>query len=121
MSAEHPESNPSRLAHLPVSFFSTVMGMTGLAIAWQKAHLALGASPIVWQSLAALSSALFVGLLVVYGVKLVRHPNEVTAEWKHPVRVNFFPTISISLLLMVSPSPVPPYFRVVDPSAWVKA
>ena len=47
MSAEHPESNPSRLAHLPVSFFSTVMGMTGLAIAWQKAHLALGASPLV--------------------------------------------------------------------------
>ena len=100
MSAEHPESNPSRLAHLPVSFFSTVMGMTGLAIAWQKAHLALGASPIVWQSLAALSSALFVGLLIVYGVKLVRHPNEVMAEWKHPVRVNFFPTISISLLLL---------------------
>ena len=100
MSAEHPESNPSRLAHLPVSFFSTVMGMTGLAIAWQKAHLALGASPIVWQGLAALSSALFVGLLIVYGVKLVRHPNEVMAEWKHPVRVNFFPTISISLLLL---------------------
>ena len=68
MNAEHPESNPSRLAHLPVSFFSTVMGMTGLAIAWQKAHLALGASPLVWQSLAALSSALFVGLLIVYAV-----------------------------------------------------
>ena len=100
MNAEHPESNPSRLAHLPVSFFSTVMGMTGLAIAWQKAHLALGTSPLVWQSLAALSSALFVGLLIVYGVKLVRHPNEVMAEWKHPVRVNFFPTISISLLLL---------------------
>ncbi len=100
MSAKSLESNPSRLAHLPVSFFSTVMGMTGLAIAWQKANLALGASPIVWQSLAALSSALFVVLLIVYGVKLVRHPNEVIAEWKHPVRVNFFPTISISLLLL---------------------
>ena len=100
MSAAHPESNPSRLAHLPVSFFSTVMGMTGLAIAWQKAHLALGASPLVWQGLALLSSALFVGLLAIYGVKLARHPAEVMAEWKHPVRVNFFPTISISLLLL---------------------
>ena len=80
MNAVHPESNPSRLAHLPVSFFSTVMGMTGLAIAWQKAHLALGASPLVWQVLAALSSALFVGLLIVYGVKLVRHPNEVVTK-----------------------------------------
>ena len=100
MSAEHQESGQSRLAHLPVSFFSTVMGMTGLTIAWQKAHPALGASDLVWQGLAALSSALFVALLLVYGVKFSRHPNEVAAEWKHPVRVNFFPTISISLLLL---------------------
>ena len=100
MSAEHQESGQSRLAHLPVSFFSTVMGMTGLAIAWQKAHPALGASDLVWQGLAVLSSALFVALLLVYGVKFSRHPNEVAAEWKHPVRVNFFPTISISLLLL---------------------
>ena len=100
MSAEHQESGQSRLAHLPVSFFSTVMGMTGLTIAWQKAHPALGASDLVWQGLAVLSSALFVALLLVYGVKFSRHPNEVAAEWKHPVRVNFFPTISISLLLL---------------------
>jgi len=100
MSAEHQESSQSRLAHLPVSFFSTVMGMTGLSIAWQKAHLALAASALVWQSLALLSSALFVGLLVIYGTKIVLFRSEVMGEWKHPVRVNFFPTISISLLLL---------------------
>ena len=93
-------SNQSRLAHLPVSFFSTVMGMSGLAIAWQKAHGALGVSPIIWQSLAVLSSALFVGLLIIYGLKVFRFPADVFNEWKHPVRVNFFPTISISLLLL---------------------
>ena len=93
-------SNQSRLAHLPVSFFSTVMGMTGLAIAWQKAHGAFGVSPIIWQSLAVLSSALFVGMLIIYGLKIFRFPADVFNEWKHPVRVNFFPTISISLLLL---------------------
>ena len=93
-------SNQSRLAHLPVSFFSTVMGMTGLAIAWQKAHLSLGASPIIWQSLAVLSSVLFISLLMIYGLKIFRFPADVLNEWKHPVRVNFFPTISISLLLL---------------------
>lgn len=96
-SSPHPES---RLAHLPVSFFSTVMGLTGLAIAWQKAHLALGLPALVWQGIAGFSSLLFVILLGIYASKVLRHPEEVAAEWKHPVRVNFFPTISISLLLL---------------------
>jgi len=100
MSAEQQESSQSRLAHLPVSLFSTVMGMTGLAIAWQKAHLALGAAALVWQTLALLSSALFIGLLVIFGGKIALFPGQVMGEWKHPVRVNFFPTISISLLLL---------------------
>ena len=97
---EDGHSDQSRLAHLPVSFFSTVMGMTGLAIAWQKAHGLLGVSSIIWQSLAVLSSVLFIGLLTIYGLKVSRFPAEVLSEWKHPVRVNFFPTISISLLLL---------------------
>jgi tellurite resistance protein len=94
---QHPES---RLAHLPVSFFSTVMGMTGLAIAWQKAHVALGAPEVVWQTIAGFSSLLFAALLVAYLLKMARFSRQVAAEWKHPVRVNFFPTISISLLLL---------------------
>lgn len=91
---------PGRLAHLPVSIFSTVMGLSGFAIAWQRAHLALGASDLVWKFIAGFATALFVGLLATYGFKLVRYFPEVTAEWKHPVRVSFFPTISISLLLL---------------------
>ena len=92
--------NGGRLAHLPVSIFSIVMGLAGLAIAWQKAHLALGAPAYVWQGIAGLASLLFLGLLIVYGTKAVRFPGAVAGEWKHPVRVNFFPTISICLLLL---------------------
>ena len=89
-----------RLAHLPVSIFSTVMGLTGLGIAWQKAHLILGAPALVWQGIAGFSSLLFLGLLTIYGIKILRFPGAVVGEWKHPVRVNFFPTISICLLLL---------------------
>ncbi len=94
---QHPES---RMAHLPVSIFSTVMGMTGLAIAWQKAHTSLGVPEIVWLTIAVFSSLLFAVLLIAYLLKAVRFPRAVVAEWKHPVRVNFFPTLSISLLLL---------------------
>ena len=76
------------------------MGMTGLSIAWQKAHGLCGVAPIIWQSLAVLSSTLFIALLSIYGLKVYRFPKAVLTEWKHPVRVNFFPTISISLLLL---------------------
>ena len=76
------------------------MGLSGLTIAWQKAHIALGAPDIVWQLIASFTSALFLGLLTFYGIKALRFPGAVKMEWKHPVRVNFFPTISISLLLL---------------------
>ncbi len=89
-----------RLAHLPVSIFSTVMGLTGLAIAWQKAHASMGAPAFVWQGIASLTTALFLGLLAIYGFKILRFPGAVAGEWKHPVRVNFFPTVSICLLLL---------------------
>ena len=100
MSKSVETGSESWLEHLPVSIFSTVMGLTGLAIAWQKAQSALGAPAIVWQTLAGLTSLLFLGLLGLYAVKMLRFPAAVAAEWKHPVRVNFFPTISICLLLL---------------------
>ena len=37
----------SCLEHFPIAFFSTVMGLAGLTLAWQKAHAVLGAPPII--------------------------------------------------------------------------
>lgn len=90
----------SRLEHFPVSIFSTVMGTAGLAIAWKKAHATIGMPGPVWQVLAALASGLFVLLAVIYALKLLRHRGAVAAERAHPIRVNFFPTISIGILLL---------------------
>lgn len=90
----------TRLAHLPVSLFSIVMGLAGFAIAWKKAHVILHTPALIWQSLALLAGAVFVVLLVLYASKLIRHPQAVRDELRHPVRMNFFPTISISLFLL---------------------
>lgn len=89
-----------RLEHFPVSLFSTVMGTAGLAIAWKKAHVVLGLPAAVWQGLAVAASAVFVFLAAVYALKVLRHPRAVAAERAHPIRVNFFPTISIGVLLL---------------------
>ncbi len=89
-----------RLQHFPVSFFATVMGIAGLAIAWHKAHVVLGAPALLADLLAWLATLLFAGLSALYVTKLLRHAGAVAQEFRHPVRINFFPAISIGLLLL---------------------
>ncbi|MCQ9377290.1 SLAC1 anion channel family protein [Methyloversatilis sp. XJ19-49] len=93
-------AHAGRLAHFPVSLFAIVMGTAGLAIAWMKAYHALGAPVEITQLLRWMASALYLFLLAMYAAKLVRHPAEVAAERRHPVRLNFFPAISIGLILL---------------------
>lgn len=89
-----------RLKHFPISFFAMIMGMSGLTIASQKV-MALGYLPF-WavRGLVGVSIASFVFFLLIYLLKYLRHPTAVTSEFKHPIKLHFFPTISISLLLL---------------------
>lgn len=89
-----------RLAHLPVALFSTVMGLAGFSLAWMKAHHLAGAPVEVGIGLRGLASLVYLFLLVAYGAKLLRHSREVLAETRHPIRLNFFPAISIGLILL---------------------
>lgn len=89
-----------RLAHFPISFFATVMGLSGLTIAWEKAEAVLGLDLPVSRGLLVATGGVFVLLLLLYAAKLARHANAVSAELRHPVKLSFFPTISISLLLL---------------------
>ncbi|MFL9827017.1 SLAC1 anion channel family protein [Rhodoplanes sp. SY1] len=94
-----PEATP-RLEHFPVSFFATVMGTAGLAIATHRLELLLGTRQIASLVLGGIAAGLFVAVATFYAAKLIRHRQAVVAEWHHPVRLSFFPTISISLLLL---------------------
>jgi tellurite resistance protein len=89
-----------RIEHFPVSFFASVMGTTGMAIAWKKAHVVLGLPPEIGIALQWWALALFCLLALAYLAKLAGHRPAVLAEFAHPVKLNFFPTISISLLLL---------------------
>ncbi|MCL7463228.1 SLAC1 anion channel family protein [Pseudomonas sp. NW5] len=90
----------SRLAHFPVALFASVMGMAGLAMAWLKAGQLEQVPGEIGAVLRALASLLFIGLLLVYLLKWLRHPAAVTAERAHPLKQNFFAAISISLVLL---------------------
>lgn len=90
------------LMHVPVPLFAVVMGVAGLGIAWRKAHHTLGVSPLIGELVLLLATVLFGSIAVLYALKLLRHADEVRDEFRHPVRANFFPAFSVSLLLLAA-------------------
>lgn len=97
---DHSAGPQQRLANFPISFFATVMGLAGLTIGWQKAQHVFAKNLHVDTPLFTVTAATFVALVAIYAAKLLRHRQEVLAELNHPVKINFFPTLSISLLLI---------------------
>jgi tellurite resistance protein len=71
------------------------MGLGGLSIAWQRVGAGVASGALLVVTL-----AVFVLLALLYAAKLVRYPQAVAREFAHPIKLSFFPTISISLLLL---------------------
>ncbi len=92
----------SRLEHFPITFFAVVMGLMGLALALRAGGpflplVEVASVYVFWFGLGA-------GVLIAmaYLAKAMRHPSAVLWEWNHPVRLAFFPTVTISLLLIAA-------------------
>ena len=88
------------LDYLPVGLFGSVMGLTGLSVAWRLAHVRYGAPVIVADAIGGVAVAVFVALAISYGVKAATALDAVKAEFRHPIAGNLFGTILISLLLL---------------------
>ena len=92
-SNETPDTS-NRLAHFPVAFFSAVMGLMGTSLAVEAAGFKAAG-----HAIALFAALVFATQALLYAIKAIRHPAAVAAEWNHPVKLAFFPAISISLLL----------------------
>ncbi len=90
----------NRLKFYPIMMFAIVMGISGLTIAYQKAVEFLGFPESVANVLMYVSLGLFALVSLIYIIKAIAYPQEVLHEWKHPVRINFFSAISISMLML---------------------
>lgn len=110
------ENTNSRLQHFPVSWFAVIMGMTGFTIAWHKAEALFSLPQGISAALLTLTLGLFLLLLGFYVAKFIRYPEAVAAELSHPVKLNFFPTLSISLILLSAA--LIPYYESVSRVSW---
>lgn len=77
-----------------------ILGLGGFTIAFQKAEQLLHVPGHVSYFIQLFSLAVFLVLLGAYIFKMIVYPEAVNAEFKHPVKLAFFPTISISFLLL---------------------
>ncbi|GAB6070278.1 SLAC1 anion channel family protein [Thiomicrorhabdus hydrogeniphila] len=87
-------------AFFPITIFGAVMGFSGLTLSLKQAHELLGISIYIFYGFALLTTLVFVLFSIVYLIKLIKHPKSVIAEFNHPITLHFFPTFSISLLLL---------------------
>jgi len=93
---------PSRLAHFPITFFATTMGLGGFALALRAAAGPLGLGPMPFRAVLGAGLLAFGVIALAYLAKAALHRAEVVAEWHHPVRLAFFPTASVSVLLLAT-------------------
>jgi tellurite resistance protein len=91
------------LKFLSPGWFSVVMGLVGLALAWQAAapllgELATGVALVV----GGLALGVFVVLAATSLLRLQRHPEALEEDLRHPVRHAFVATVPVSLLLLAT-------------------
>lgn len=90
----------SRLANLPIPIFAMIMGLAGLAIVYLRAGHSLWQSDLPGKVAVGVAGALFGILALAYAAKTLLYFKKVREEFRSPIKLQFFPTISISLLLM---------------------
>jgi len=96
-------SSPTPLKFLMPGWFSLVMGLCGLSLAWHRAVPVLGdmANGIALVS-GVLALGVFGVLLVASLLRASRYPAALADDLKHPVRHAFVAAFPVSLLLLAT-------------------
>ena len=89
-----------RIRGFPISFFAVALGLMGLTLAWQKAEPILDLPVRASLPLLYASTAVFAAIFIAYIAKIARYPDEAKKEFRHPVKLNFFPLLAKILLIM---------------------
>lgn len=103
--------------YLPVNLFGSVMGISGLSLAWRQAGKLFGTSTAIAEAIGGIAILMFIVLGIAYLAKLSLYPHKVAAEFAHPIAGNFFGTITIAILLLSSV--IAPYSQLLGQTVWI--
>jgi tellurite resistance protein len=89
-----------RANYIPITLYAIVMGLTGLDIVFSKFAQLNWLPSYLYTAGLYVVSFLFVLISVLYVIKSIINFQEVVADFRHRIRINFFSAFSISLLLL---------------------
>lgn len=100
LSPEHDQNQVNRISNFHITFFAIVLGLAGFTLAVQRGGAVLHPLHPLSTLLLYLTVAAFVLVGTIYTVKWFRYPAAVKKEFDHPVKINFFPLVAKTLLVL---------------------
>lgn len=101
MQQELIKSIPSnRLQFFPIMMFATIMGLGGLTLVYEKLFHTFNFPKVFSYVLLTITITMFLVISITYFLKILKYTDEVKKELSHPIRINFFATFSISILII---------------------
>jgi tellurite resistance protein len=102
MASTQPPLHP--LKFLSPAWFSIVMGLCGLSLAWLRAAPLMGSevTDTLATAFGGLAALVFVALAAASAVRMQRHPDAWRDDCAHPVRHTFLAMVPVSLILLAT-------------------
>lgn len=100
MKGEEAVVKEQRLRYFPIGLFASVMGFGGVTLAVRQGEELYGWNHLFSTILLSITTLMFILNAAVLIYRLIRYRGDVIQDFNHPVKMNFFGAISISLLLL---------------------
>jgi len=98
---DETETKPSpAFLNMPIVLFTSVLGVTGLGLAWREASYTFGVPGFFGETIIGFGAGLYVAILALYILKVINARDRVRAELKDDVSINFLPAVTIGLMLV---------------------
>lgn len=88
------------LRYFPIALFASVMGVSGVALSVRLIEGVYGWGRVFSTILLVLATIMFIVNAAMFVYRFINFKEDVQRDFQHPVKMNFFGAISISLLLL---------------------
>lgn len=92
-------NNKNRIKLFPINILAIILGLAGFTLALQKTTPLITTTNI-FAPVLYITITLAIITTAIYIIKLINYPNEVKKEIKHPIKINFFPIMGKTLLIL---------------------
>ncbi|MEZ2695213.1 dicarboxylate transporter/tellurite-resistance protein TehA, partial [Hafnia alvei] len=94
------ERTEPQVVNIPAGYFGMVLGIIGMGFAWRYAATIWPISPFIGEGLVGLATLIWLSLALAFIYRLVRYPQLVIAEMRHPLTGSFVSLFPATTMLV---------------------